>query len=90
MYNFFFLSYFLQGDSGGPLVCQKDETHYIYGVVSWGDSCGKKNRPGVYARVTKFIDWINEKMRAAQNGYSGDSGTTAERGFKWRKLIFNS
>uniref|UniRef100_A0A9J7Z7U4 Neurotrypsin n=1 Tax=Cyprinus carpio carpio TaxID=630221 RepID=A0A9J7Z7U4_CYPCA len=53
-----------QGDSGGPLVCQKDETHYIYGVVSWGDSCGKKNRPGIYARVTKFIDWINEKMRA--------------------------
>uniref|UniRef100_A0A671NKN5 Neurotrypsin n=1 Tax=Sinocyclocheilus anshuiensis TaxID=1608454 RepID=A0A671NKN5_9TELE len=54
-----------QGDSGGPLVCQKAETHYIYGVVSWGDSCGKKNRPGIYARVTKFIDWINEKMRAA-------------------------
>ncbi|XP_077056689.1 hyaluronan-binding protein 2 [Siphateles boraxobius] len=54
-----------QGDSGGPLVCQKDDTHYIYGVVSWGDSCGKKNRPGVYARVTTFIDWINEKMRAA-------------------------
>ncbi|NP_001103843.2 hyaluronan-binding protein 2 precursor [Danio rerio] len=54
-----------QGDSGGPLVCKKDNIHYIYGVVSWGDSCGKKNKPGVYARVTKFIDWINEKMRTA-------------------------
>ncbi|XP_051770152.1 hyaluronan-binding protein 2 isoform X2 [Ctenopharyngodon idella] len=54
-----------QGDSGGPLVCKKDDTHYIYGVVSWGDSCGKKNRPGVYVRVTKFIDWINEKMKSA-------------------------
>ncbi|RXN09732.1 hyaluronan-binding 2-like protein [Labeo rohita] len=54
-----------QGDSGGPLVCQKDETHYIYGVVSWGDRCGKKNRPGIYARVTKFINWINEKMHSA-------------------------
>ncbi|KAG1955015.1 hyaluronan-binding protein [Pimephales promelas] len=53
------------GDSGGPLVCQKDEIHYVYGVVSWGDNCGKKNKPGVYARVTTFIDWINEKMRAA-------------------------
>ncbi|KAK2876300.1 hypothetical protein Q8A67_020396 [Cirrhinus molitorella] len=54
-----------QGDSGGPLVCQKDETHYIYGVVSWGDCCGKKNRPGIYARVTKFIDWINGKLQTA-------------------------
>ncbi len=54
----------LQGDSGGPLVCKKDETHYIYGVVSWGDSCGHKNRPGIYARVTKFNDWIKEKMHA--------------------------
>ncbi|XP_051959042.1 hyaluronan-binding protein 2 [Xyrauchen texanus] len=54
-----------QGDSGGPLVCQKDEINYVYGVVSWGDSCGKKNKPGIYARVNKFIDWINEKMRSA-------------------------
>ncbi|KAG7325061.1 hypothetical protein KOW79_011377 [Hemibagrus wyckioides] len=53
-----------QGDSGGPLICKQNETHYIYGVVSWGDGCGKKNKPGVYARVTKFLDWINEKMRS--------------------------
>uniref|UniRef100_A0A671L1L1 trypsin n=1 Tax=Sinocyclocheilus anshuiensis TaxID=1608454 RepID=A0A671L1L1_9TELE len=48
-----------QGDSGGPLTCERNQTHYIYGIVSWGDSCGEKNKPGVYTRVLKYLDWIN-------------------------------
>lgn len=47
-----------QGDSGGPLVCKSNGTHYVVGVVSWGDGCGKKYKPGVYASVSRFIDWI--------------------------------
>ncbi|XP_051946572.1 hyaluronan-binding protein 2-like [Xyrauchen texanus] len=50
-----------QGDSGGPLTCDRDQTHYIYGIVSWGDNCGEKGKPGVYTRVLKYVDWINEK-----------------------------
>ncbi|XP_041646252.1 neurogenic locus notch homolog protein 2-like isoform X2 [Cheilinus undulatus] len=55
-----------QGDSGGPLSCNDNNSHIIYGLVSWGDECGLKNKPGVYTRVTHFMDWIRSKIRAAQ------------------------
>ncbi|XP_054838260.1 hyaluronan-binding protein 2 isoform X1 [Eublepharis macularius] len=52
-----------QGDSGGPLTCVKNGTYYIYGIVSWGDQCGLKNKPGVYTRVTRFLNWIRTKIQ---------------------------
>lgn len=53
-----------QGDSGGPLTCKENNSSVIYGLVSWGDQCGKQNRPGVYTRVTQFLDWIKSKIQA--------------------------
>ena len=33
----------------------------LIGVVSFGAStCTKKDIPGVYARITYFLDWIEE------------------------------
>jgi len=48
-----------QGDYGGPLAIVRSWRRVLHGIVSWGNQCGLPNFPGVYTRVSEYIDWIN-------------------------------
>ncbi len=53
-----------QGDSGGPLMLQGPNKRWmIIGVVSWGIKCGEPGYPGVYTRISEFVDWIKTNSK---------------------------
>ena len=47
-----------QGDSGGPLLCSIDDKAVLVGVVSHGSGCGEEGKPGIYAKVDYFNEWL--------------------------------
>ena len=52
------------GDSGGPLVYRRspDSSWYQVGVVSFGTvQCGV-GIPGIYTRITSYIDWLKQNV----------------------------
>ncbi|KAM6965973.1 tryptase-2-like [Tautogolabrus adspersus] len=51
-----------KGDYGGPLVCRTARGFVQVGIMSYGspDGCGLPGRPGVYTRVSSYLDYIND------------------------------
>lgn len=55
-----------QGDSGGPLL---DQDSTLVGIASFGAvDCGSPGKPGVYVRVSAFLDWIQKRGRTFVDG----------------------
>ncbi|XP_037085148.1 transmembrane protease serine 9-like [Pollicipes pollicipes] len=57
-----------EGDSGGPLVCgDADSGRFVaYGVVSSGDPLGCGQRPGLYTKLSAYVDWLLRRLELDQ------------------------
>ncbi len=48
-----------QGDSGGPLVCPLANGVWVQiGITSFGQQCAQRGRPGIYTKVSNYVNWI--------------------------------
>uniref|UniRef100_A0ABK8F439 Proclotting enzyme n=2 Tax=Anopheles gambiae TaxID=7165 RepID=A0ABK8F439_ANOGA len=52
-----------QGDSGGPLMMLVEARWTQVGVVSFGNKCGEPGYPGVYTRISEYMEWIRENTK---------------------------
>ena len=54
-----------EGDSGGPMLSlERDGSRWsIIGITSFGVDCADTRFPGVYTRVDKYLDWIEQNTK---------------------------
>jgi secreted trypsin-like serine protease len=54
-----------EGDSGGPLEIKLNANSklipFVVGITSFGSICNTQT-PGVYTRISPYIEWIQEKV----------------------------
>jgi trypsin len=67
-----------RGDSGGPLFTRlpvgENSLFTLVGVISWGYGCANPEYPGVYSRVAKITEWIDDTVC----GYLSPKSCTAD------------
>lgn len=50
------------GDSGGPIIqYNRRNEPILVGITSFGYMCAQRNFPGVYVRISAFLEWLQNK-----------------------------
>uniref|UniRef100_A0A3Q1API5 Coagulation factor VIIi n=1 Tax=Amphiprion ocellaris TaxID=80972 RepID=A0A3Q1API5_AMPOC len=57
-----------RGDDGSPLVTLFGSTHFLTGVVAWGQGCAQPGYYGLYANMAALVDWVQEAMKNPKTG----------------------
>lgn len=61
-------------------MCQVDGSWLLTGIISWGEGCAERNRPGVYTSLLAHRFWVQRIVQGVQlRGHlasKGDPGSS--------------
>lgn len=43
-----------------------DDKWKVIGITSFGNNCGKSGWPGIYTKVSSYVEWIESYMNERQ------------------------
>ncbi|XKL67996.1 hypothetical protein PGB90_003487 [Kerria lacca] len=49
-------------DSGGPLMIRNERIMIVVGIVSTGIGCARASLPGIYTRLSEYINWMKNTI----------------------------
>ncbi|KAM9032189.1 vitamin K-dependent protein C isoform X1 [Sarcophilus harrisii] len=62
-----------EGDSGGPMITEFRGTWFLVGLVSWGEGCGRPNNFGIYTKVSQYLSWMQDHIKAKELSSKSES-----------------